>query len=122
MTGGKQARDAIDRRTEIVAVALVGIAAVNGHAHAQSVDRIPIFRAEVVAGRRRGGDRALDVGKRGAERVADGLENATAVRLDRGPHDRVVTAQRLLHRGAIDVPATRAALDVGKEKRDVSAR
>jgi len=36
--------------------------------------------------------------------------------------DRVVTAQRLLHRGPVDVPATRAALDVRKEKRDVSAR
>jgi hypothetical protein len=42
---GEQSRDAVDRRTKIIAVALVGASRVQRHPHAHVLDRGEIFRS-----------------------------------------------------------------------------
>ena len=81
----QQARDAVDRRAEIVAVALVRIAGMQGHADGQALDRIPLLGVERPLRLERGRDRCRPRRERDAKGVADGLEDETAAALERFP-------------------------------------
>lgn len=82
----QQARDLIDRRTEVVGVALVGRTGVDGRTYAQSADTREILCGKGALGigdRRRGVFRAT---KRRAERIADRFKNLPTVLGDRRSH------------------------------------
>ena len=70
----------------------------------------------------RGCDGVLRPREHRAECVADRLEDVSAARLDRRPQERVVTADRVLHRGAVPFPALSTALDVAKKEGDRARR
>ena len=76
MADREQARDAIDRRAEVVAVAFVGGAGVKRHAHAESVDRREVFACQ----------RALRVERRGdCSGAAKAAQNASPIVLKTYP-------------------------------------
>jgi len=114
--------EAVQRWSEIVAIAFVRYTGVEGCANAQSAD------GDEILGRKRalevecGGDRSLGSREGDAKRVAERLENVAAVRFHRGAPDRVVPLHRRRHRLAMRVPALRARLNIREEKRDHSRR
>ena len=57
-----------------------------------------------------------------AKRIAHRLENVSAVRVDGCAYERIVTPDRVLHRGAVALPALRTSFDIAKEKSDRSCR
>ncbi len=75
----EQARDAVDRRAEVVAVALVGRTGMNGRAYAQSVDCRKILCGKSALGieYRRNGVFGTREGR--AERIAHRFENVAIV-------------------------------------------
>jgi hypothetical protein len=60
--------------------------------------------------------------ERRAERITDRLENVPVMLRDRCPHQRIMTADCLLHRRPIALPAYRATLDVGEREGHRAAR
>jgi hypothetical protein len=116
VTERQEAGNAIQRRSEIVAVPLVGRAGVDRHPHAQPTDGREVGGLERplrVEGRT---GRGFGPGERRAERVADGPEHVPAVRRDGGPHEPVVKTHGLLHRRSVAIPPLRASFDVAEEK------
>ena len=113
----QQTRDAVERRAEVVAVALVGGAGMHGRTNAQSIDGGEVFGAKRALGIEDRGNGIFGTRKGRAERVADGFEDAAAVLRDRRSHQRVVPAHRILHRRPVAVPARGAALDVAEHER-----
>ncbi|HEV8256080.1 MAG TPA: hypothetical protein VGR42_03810 [Casimicrobiaceae bacterium] len=119
---GEQARDAIECRAEVVVVTLFGETRVQRAAHAQSAGCVPILRGYCALDRRRRADRAERRVERSAEAIADGLEHLPAVALNRRAQQSIVADQYLRHRVTVRFPQTRAAFDVGEQKRDVAGR
>lgn len=68
-----------------------------------------------VEGRRHG---AGDGREGGAKGVADGLENSSAARFDRGPDEFIVPREGDTHRLRVGLPKPRAPFDVGEEEGD----
>ena len=114
MTDCEQPRDAIEGGPEEIPVALVRGSDVDGHAHANPLDRREVFRIERALGLKGGRHRVLRGPKHGAKRVADRFENVALVRADRSAHQLVVATHGGLHRPRVAVPANRAAFDIGK--------
>src|SRR5579872_2832139 len=111
---GHEPRYAIDRRSEVVAVALFRVAGVQAHSDLQSANAGEIFL--------RKGSLCLDgrvdcLGSRGkgaAKRVAHGLENVATTSDNGGAHEMLVTRDGSLHRLAMRLPTLRRPLDIGK--------
>ncbi len=118
MTGGQQPRYTIDRRSEVIARALVRLSRMNCHADAQTADRSPVFFGDSPLRLDRGAHGIVRIGKGGAEGIADRFENEAVIRRYAALEDGVVRAQGRLHRLAVRFPPRRAALDIGKEERD----
>ena len=103
----------IDLRSEVVAVALVGLAGVHPHTHGREV-RGTKGELRVLRGR----DRVPRLGEGHCETVATGGKGEPAVQLERILQDRVVMHERGLHRHGIALPQTRRTFDVREEERD----
>jgi hypothetical protein len=108
MAGRHDARGAVQRRTEIVAVAQLGLAGADAHAHRQ-------FEAALRSDRRI--DRAARRGKGGGDAVAGVLEEVAAMGPHRLTQDGVVRRQGPAHRLGIVLPARGRADDVGHQER-----
>ena len=122
MRGGQQPGDPVQRRPEVVALARLGRAGVQGHADLDARGLRPGLRRERRRGRAGGRERVARGGERRAERVADGLEDAAVVPLDGFAQESVVASQCGPHRLGALLPEPGAALDVGEEEGDGSAR
>ena len=118
----EQASDSVERRPEIIVVALLGDSGVQGHAD---------FEGEACGGA--GGDTAQALlrleggfeghgsgGEGGAESIADGLEDGASIGLDGGAEEGVVASEGEAHSVGLFVPEASAALDVGEKERDGS--
>src|SRR5262249_44404230 len=113
----EDAGGAVERRPEVVAISLVGRARVDRYTHTRPRAVTPRRRGDRALQGDRGRDRCTRVGERGADAVAGVLEEPAAAIGDRGPCDRIMTGQRVRHRGGIFLPETGAPLDVGEEER-----
>ena len=118
----EQSRNAIDRWEEVITVAFVGRPRVQRRTHAHAVNCGEVFGHKGALRSERGRHRVFGTPERGAKRVADRLEDVTAVRVDRRAHQRIVPAHRVLHRSAVTFSALRTALDVGEHEGDRPAR
>ena len=107
---------AVQRRAEVVAVALVHLAGVDAHADRQRSDRTPRLGRERAHRLHGSGDGIRDGRQRGVRTVAGGLEDAARVLLDGIAEDRVVTRQCLPHGVGMLFPQARRTLDVGAEE------
>ena len=115
--GAHDARGAIDRAAEVIAVAALGRSRVQAAAHAQ----------RDAVGRRRIGERAAAAAT-SPRAASSGSSNAActpspvilttraAMALDGGARERIVARQRGAHRSRLRFPQPRAALDVGEEQ------
>src|SRR5580700_4087596 len=117
MADRQQSRDLVDRRTEVVAFALVGSAGVDCRAHAQSVDCREILHGKLPLRREHCRNGLVGPRERAAEGITDRLEDVAAVFPNCRAQDRVVAAHSFLHGDAIMLPPRRAAFDVGEGKR-----
>src|SRR3712207_5133048 len=105
MSGGEEPRNAVERRAEVVAVALLGCASVQRHAHAYgSKLLVPCFVLERTLGSERGLHRLRRRGEGGVERIADGLEDMSTMPLNRLPQDGIIPREGALHRRAVLLP------------------
>ncbi len=94
MPGAHQAGGSVDRRSVVVAVALLGDAGVQRHAHPQRPNLTPRLGLEPtlrVQGCRNGIGHAAE---HGVEGVAHRLDDVTAMLLDGAAHERIVPGQR----------------------------
>jgi hypothetical protein len=83
---GQEMREPIERPAEIIAVAGFDRADVDAHAHANAVNRRPVFGCERTLRVICGGNGVAGGGKRGANRVADHLENVSVPACDHRAH------------------------------------
>ncbi len=122
VTSREKARDTVERRAEIVAVAHFDRAGVKRHAHAQLRSFGPRLAMERAL---RFECRGKSVGRR-VERRAEGvparLEDVAVVIVDAVAQQRIVARERSAHRIGVRFPQPRAALDVGEEQRDGAGR
>src|SRR5579871_2259783 len=122
MADVEQARDAVQRRPEVIALALFGRAGMQRHPDAQAIDGRKILASEVALRCNRSSDAVFGASEGGTERVADRLEDVATVRFNGAAEDRVMASHRLFHRGTIAIPALCAALDVSKQERHRAGR
>ena len=120
VAGREQARDAVERRAEVVAVALLGLAGVQRHAHPERPGRAPGFGRERALGGQRPRPSASGA-------VAKAAQKASPTVLKTWPPcglDRLRAAARRGGRAAAAIacrqalPEPGAALDVGEEEGD----
>jgi len=112
-----QARGVVDRWAEVVAVALVDLAGVHAHAHAE-IDRLrPRLGAECQLRVDRGRHRVAGAGEHRAQAVTAGGEHMAVGREDRLAQDLVVADQRLTHLGGMRIPQLGRPDDVGEQER-----
>ena len=109
---GRNAGGGVDRRTEVVTAALLGLAEVEAHAHPQRRPG-PRRRSQIGLRSSGGADRVGRSGERRREGVAGGGEDVPAGALDGVAHDGVVARQRRRHRGPVVSPHAGRTLDVG---------
>ena len=123
MAERQQPGHAVQRRSEVVVVAPVRRAGVHGHPHRETADVRPIPRRKRLLCRhgriqRIGGQREC-----GVKAVSRRLEHVTAVRSNCRSQERVVQANRRLHRDAMVEPSQARAFDVSEqERKDVRLR
>lgn len=118
----EQTSDAVHRGTEVVAIAFVSRSGVNRRSHLQPADRRKVLRRRRAL---RGEDcrhRIFRAGERGAERIAEGLEDITSVLADRRAKQAIVTSHGLAHGSTVALPTRRAPFDVGEQKRHRTRR
>jgi len=115
----KNAGHAIERWTEVIIVALLGLTRVHGHADAQGSGLFPRGGGKPALGRHGGIDRVVRVVEGHAKGVADGLENIAIKLLECGAQQRVMLRQRAAHRLGMRFPQLGTPLDVGKKKGEV---
>ena len=122
MRRAHDARRAVDRAAEVVAVAPLDHPAVHAAAHAQR---------EAAVGRRLGqrelqvddrGDRVERIVEDGVDAVAQHLDDGAAVPLHRAAHERVVARERGPHPLGLLLPEPAAAFDVREQERDEAGR
>ena len=117
-----QPRNAVDRRSEIIRVAFLGIAGMQAHTHAQAVDTGEVFVGKGPLRVDRGGYRIRRGMEGGAKLVAHQLEDVPTVADDRAAHDLLVAYDRGPHRRGMCFPALGRSLDIRKEKRHLTSR
>ena len=120
--GGEDARHAVERLAEVIAIALLRRAGVQGHADFQFANRAPVRRAQHALGFQRAGERVRGGVKGHAESIAHRFENEAAARLKSLAQHPVVRGQRHAHRLGLQIPFFRAALDVAEQKSDGAGR
>jgi len=122
VTRREEARDPVERRAEIVAVAQFDRARMQRHAHAEFCRFRPGLAVKRALCLER---RCYSIGrrvKRRAEGIAARLEDVAAVTFDAVPQQCVVASERRAHRRRVRFPQPRAALDVGQQQRDGASR
>jgi len=115
---GHEPRRAIDSRPEVIAVMLERFAGMHGHANAQAPDRGKISLLERVLGVDRGGYAVGNPRECHAEGVAHRLEHEAVMLLHRGPHERVVPLDGIIHGSMMRFPTLGAALNVCEQESD----
>jgi hypothetical protein len=98
--------DAVEGEAEVVAVAQLGHAGVEGHAHAEGADFVPGLGVERVG----------SSGEGSTEGIADSFEDTAAMSVDGVPEEHVMARKRRGHGLGMLLPEAGAALDVGEEK------
>jgi hypothetical protein len=104
MPDREQTRNVVDRRAEIIAVAHFGRTGMHRHPHADVGSLGPTLGRERALRVERGGDGAGRRGERRAECVADGLEDAAAMGLDRLSQQRIMLRECDAHRVVLRLP------------------
>src|SRR5580658_7243901 len=122
MPDREQPRDAVERGSEVVALALIGRTGMNGGTYAQSIDPRKILRIQSALRIEYRCNGVLGAREGRTECIADGLKNVAIVVGDRRLHQRIVPAQSILHRLPVALPALSASFDIGKQKRDRAGR
>jgi len=119
---GEEARDAVEGRAKVVAVALVGGAGVQRHTHTYGFRQIPLLPLKgALSGK--GGEESGGRGRKGGiDGIADGLEDMAAVLFDGVAEDGVVAREGSRHGGGMLLPQPGGALNVGEEKGDGAGR
>lgn len=118
MAGSQKTCHAIERWTEVIAIALVGGTGMHRYAHAQDVNLPPRFVGEGMLNGNRSFECVNGDWKGNAEGITDGLEDVATVRLDGLAKDGIVTSEGSHHRPGILIPPLSAALDISEEERD----
>ena len=116
--GGEDAGDAIEGLAEIVAIALLGGAGVQGHADFQFLDLLPGGGVQSALGLEGAGEPVLRGIEGDAKGVADGLENMAAAGFEGGAQQSVVLREGAAHGLGLALPFLGAAFDVAEEKGD----
>ncbi len=117
---GKQARESIQRRAEIIAVALLGLADVERNANRDAAFGRKRFRLQNALNRV---SRLHGIGylrKRRAERIADSFENVAFVRFDLQAHECVVASHVGGHCVRVAFPERGTRDDIREKKSDAS--
>ncbi len=113
--GRHDASGAVHDRTKVVVVAAEGLAGVDAHPGPDGCGA-PRFGMQRPLGVDARGHRIGRSGEDGDGPVAGGLQQLPVGLGDGGPHDVVVTGERLRHLGRVLLPETGARLDVGEEE------
>ena len=112
---------AVERRSEIVAVAFDCLAGMQGHAHVHR--RVaPFFAFQRELRIQCCTDSVARTLKCRSKSVAGSRENIPVMLVDHRAHDLVVTTQRLAHRFGVLFPHPRGTLDIGEQKCDCASR
>ena len=122
VTGRHDARCAVHRGPEVVAVALEGPSDVHTHPHAWGEPAGPLLRGQTPLRVEHAVHRVLDGVECRTEGIACHREHAATVLLDGGAHGVVVSSDDVVHRLGFALPRQHAALHVGEHERDVSTR
>jgi hypothetical protein len=104
MPQGKQSCDPIERRPEVVAIALLSDSGMQSHAYTHLHRLQPQFGLQGALSGQGRSESVQRHRKRGAEGVAHGLEDETAAILDGFTHQGVMPTQRRSHRLGMRVP------------------
>ena len=110
------ARRAVHHAAEEIVVAPLDHAGMSPQRTRRAMPAVAARIGERLLQPERGGDRVLRVVEGGAHAVARHLDDAAAMRLDRGTGQRVVARERRLHARRLALPQLSAALDVGEEE------
>jgi len=119
---GHQTRRAVERSAVVVAVAQLGLARVQRHAHAQGAGLAPGLRLQTPLAGGDGDDAVEGRGKDSIQAIAGRLDDLAVVGLDGGAQDNVMPGQGGLHLFRMPVPKLGAALDIGEEEGDGAGR
>ena len=111
-----QPAGAIERCSEIVAVAFLGLAGVNADAAAQRTGCSPLFGRERASGHDCRGDGRGRLAEHGVPAVAHRLDHRAVVRFDRVSQHGVVAYKRRPHGVGMLLPETRRTLEVGEHE------
>ena len=112
VTDGEDAGRAVERRSEVVAVADLGGPRVDRHPDPELPDLAPVRVAQGALGIERGRDRGDGLREHREEAVAGRLDHGSVVALDGGPQQGIVERQRAGHLRGPLLPETGAPLDV----------
>ena len=118
----EDAGDTVERRAEVVAVALLGQPGMQRHTHPQRAGRSPRFGVQRALRGQRGGQRIGGTREDRVDAIADRLENHTALRSDRLPQHGIVARKGGGHRLWVLLPQLRAAFDVGEAEGERAGR
>lgn len=110
----------VDRRAEVVPVALLGTPEMEPDPDRKARSRTPAGLAEGPLDRLSAFSGIIRLRERCRERVAGGREHCTVAALDRVGHEAVVEAQGVRHRLGVLRPETGGADDVCEEERDLA--
>ena len=117
MSDRHETGNAVDRRSEVIAVALGAFAGVNRHANAHLADRLrPGVRAQRSLRLDGGIERISRQRERAAESVADGLERNAAMPGHRRAHNRIVLREREAHGVGPAFPELRASFNIREQE------
>jgi hypothetical protein len=121
--GGRlDARGAIERAAEIVAIAHFGGARMSPDAHFKRTDHPPRLDRQRALHHSSGRERRRRLGKSHAERIPHRFENVPPGGEEGGAHQFVVTLHGGAHLLRVFFPQARAAHDVGEDKGHGSLR
>jgi hypothetical protein len=122
MTEREQPRQPVERRAKVVALARLGRATMECHAHAQRAGAVPAFLLQRPLRIKGGGECVGRPGEHRVDAVAGSLEDHSAVRADCLAQQAVMAGKRRPHRRVMLLPQLGAAHDIGEQERDCSAR
>src|SRR5579859_6012197 len=118
----QQARYTVQRRTEVISVPLLRRSCVQSHAYPQSELSFPDFVLEEALGRESRTEALCGGRESRTESISYRLENRAVVILNSLSEQGVMAGEGFSHGFRILFPKPGAALDVGKEEGDCSAR